>query len=75
MGKDINHNVLLPDGRVILCSNDWGMKHVLGNLIYETYEQILNGDEANRIREAMTSEGREFVLCRNCFQAICEGDF
>ncbi|MDE6847162.1 MAG: SPASM domain-containing protein [Lachnospiraceae bacterium] len=74
LSRDINHNVLLPDGRVILCSNDWGMKHVMGNLIYETYEQILNGIEACRIREAMNSEDDDFVLCRNCFQAICEGD-
>lgn len=72
LSKDINHNVLLPDGRVILCSNDWGMKHVMGNLINQSYEQILNGKEANRIREAMNSENTSSVLCRNCFQAICE---
>lgn len=71
LSKDINHNVLLPDGRVILCSNDWGMKHVMGNLIKETYEQILNGEEARKIRRAMNSED-SWVLCRNCFQAICE---
>lgn len=72
LSMDINHNVLLPDGRVILCSNDWGMKHVMGNLIYETYEQIINGEEAQRIRKAMQSEDEPFVLCRSCFQAICE---
>lgn len=75
LSRDINHNVLLPDGRVILCSNDWSLKHVMGNLIYETYEQVMNSDEANRIREAMMNESGEFVLCRNCFQAICEGEF
>lgn len=72
LSRDINHNVLLPDGRIILCSNDWGMKHVMGNLIYETYEEILNGEEAQKIRKAMESRGNDFVLCRNCFQAICE---
>ncbi len=72
LSMDINHNVLLPDGRVILCSNDWGIKHVMGNLIYETYEQIINGEEAQRIRKAMQSEDDPSVLCRNCFQAICE---
>ena len=30
---NINHNVLLPDGTVVLCCNDFGMKHVLGNLM------------------------------------------
>lgn len=72
LSSDINHNVLLPDGRVILCSNDWGMKHVMGNLIHETYEHILNGEEAQKIRKAMQAENGDFVLCRNCFQAICE---
>lgn len=72
LSKDINHNVLLPDGRVIICSNDWGMKHVMGNLITDTYKQILNGEEAKKIRKAMASNDDKSVLCRNCFQAICE---
>lgn len=72
LSRDINHNVLLPDGRVILCSNDWGIKHVLGNLVHQTYAEILNGEEAQRIRKAMCSENDTCVLCRNCFQAICE---
>lgn len=72
LSKDINHNVLLPDGRVVLCSNDWGLKHVMGNLLYETYEQILNGEEAQKIRNAMNDKNDVNVLCRNCFQAICE---
>ncbi len=70
LSKDINHNVLLPDGRVVLCSNDWGMKHVMGNLLHDTYEEILNGEEAAGIREAMERENGRFVLCRNCFQAL-----
>lgn len=72
LSRDINHNVLLPDGRVVLCSNDWGLKHVMGNLLYESYEQILNGKEAQKIRKAMGNKKEDSVLCRNCFQAICE---
>lgn len=68
--EDINHNVLLPDGRVLLCSNDWGMKHVLGNLIEQSYEEIINGDEAQKIRADMQNENGTYSLCRNCFQAI-----
>lgn len=69
LASDINHNVLLPDGRVVLCSNDWGMKHVMGNLLEQDYESIIHGEEAKKIRHAMETEGVE-VLCRNCFQAI-----
>lgn len=73
LASDINHNVLLPDGRVVLCSNDWGMEHVLGNLIEQSYEQIMNGEEAKNIRKAMMSNNAK-VLCRNCFQAISENE-
>lgn len=71
---DINHNELLPDGRVLLCSNDWGMRHVLGNLLEQDYESIINGEEAQRIRQAMCSENGN-VLCRNCFHALKEEYF
>lgn len=67
---DINHNVLLPDGRVVLCSNDWGLKHVLGNLLNQSYEEVMHGDKANKIRKALLVDDGEFLLCRNCFQAI-----
>jgi len=30
--RKLRCNVLLPNGEVILCCPDWGMKHVLGNL-------------------------------------------
>lgn len=61
---------MLPDGRVIICSNDWGMKHVLGNLLEQSYEDIMNGEEAQRIRRAMNDETKDVILCRNCFQAL-----
>lgn len=70
LSQDINHNVLLPDGRVVLCAADFAMMHVLGNLLEQTYEEIINGDEAMRIREAMMKNGDSKVLCRNCFHAI-----
>lgn len=71
LAQDINHNVLLPDGRVVLCSNDWAMKHVLGNLLEQSYEDIIYGQEAKAIRRAMNDANDADVLCRDCFQAIC----
>lgn len=70
LAHDINHNVLLPDGRIVICSNDWGMKHVLGNLLEQTYEEIINGKEAQNIRADMKNINGSYSLCRNCFQAI-----
>lgn len=39
-GKALNKNELLPDGTLLLCCMDYGMRHVLGNLKNQTYEEI-----------------------------------
>lgn len=64
----LNHNVLLPDGRVVLCSSDFGLKHVLGNLIESDYEEIMNGSilcELEKKRNTVDGD----ILCRNCCYA------
>lgn len=66
ISKTINHNVLLPDGRVVICAQDYGMQHVLGNLLEQSYEEIVNGIEARHIISCMNDSGDTSVLCRNC---------
>ena len=58
-----------PDGRVVLCNFDFGMKHVLGNLLEETYEEIMNGECMRRIVEAMDGDQCD-LLCRRCNFAL-----
>lgn len=67
-GTDIHHNVLLPDGTVLLCCMDYGMKHVLGSLLEQSYEEILHSAEAERVRKGMSDE-QEDILCRSCVNA------
>lgn len=62
---DINHNVLLPDGTLLLCCMDYGMKHILGNLLEESYETIQNSVEAQKVRAGLKDEEND-ILCRNC---------
>jgi len=64
-GRSLDRNVLLPDGRVLLCCMDYGMRHVLGNLWESSYHQLLHGAEASRVRAAMDYESLP-VLCRHC---------
>lgn len=64
-GADINHNVLLPDGTVLLCCMDYGMKHILGNLLFQSYEEILNSKEAMFIKKGFKNESVN-ILCRKC---------
>ena len=64
-GTELNHNVLLPDGTVLLCCMDYGMEHVLGNLIMDDYEQIMMSAETIRVKDGLAGN-RKDVLCRRC---------
>lgn len=68
-GQDLNHNVVLPDGTLLLCCMDYGMKHVLGNLKEETYEEIMNGDKIVKIKEGLMGNTDIEILCRRCSNA------
>lgn len=60
--------VMLPDGRLVLCCMDYGMKHVLGNLITQSWEEIEKGDEYQRFKKGLEDESVD-LLCRNCSDA------
>lgn len=63
-----NHWVLLPDGSVSLCCMDFGLKHIMGNLLKQSYEDILKNHEYLKIRKAMITEDNS-ILCRSCTAA------
>jgi len=52
------HNVMLPNGDVSLCCMDYGLKHILGNLYEQPYEDIV--PENNQC----------FELCKLCENAV-----
>ena len=68
-GQALNHNILLPDGRVLLCCMDYGMKHVLGNLTEQSYAEIMNGKEIDKIKAAINGDESIDILCRRCSSA------
>lgn len=68
-GSDIlDHNVILPDGRVVVCCMDFGMKYVLGNLFIQDYDSLFTGKTADDIRAGL--RGEKQILCHNCEYAI-----
>lgn len=68
--KELNHNVLLPDGTVVLCCNDFSLQHVLGNLLEEQYSDIMNSKIIKNIKKAMLNDdGSKDLLCRKCAYA------
>ena len=39
--EDLYHNVLLPNGNVSLCCEDYNLEHIIGNLFEEEYNEIV----------------------------------
>ena len=62
----MRRNVLLPNGDVVLCCNDYGMDHILGNLIKGNYHDLYMGEEYKRILSRLNLEQEGEVLCRYC---------
>jgi len=63
----MDHNVLLPDGTVIMCCMDYGMTGVFGNLFEQGYNDVLYSDAACAMRETLN---RGESICRHCANAI-----
>lgn len=52
------HSVLLPNGDISLCCMDYGLKHKLGNLYRQSFDEIVPVD------------GTPFELCKNCENGV-----
>ena len=61
----LRSNVLLPNGDVILCCMDYGMRHVLGNLLSGDYNSLFKGKEFLTLKKGLTDESLD-TLCRYC---------
>ncbi len=66
---NLQRNILLPDGSLVLCCMDFGLRHELGNLIYNSYDEIMNSKILHEIKSCMENDGD--ILCRKCSIAKC----
>lgn len=58
-------NVLLPNGDVTLCCMDYGLSHILGNLLKDDYEALHRSTEYRRVLSSFVSHHTD-SLCRRC---------
>jgi hypothetical protein len=64
----LDHPVLLPDGRLVLCCQDYGLEHVMGNLLENDWAGIRSGPAYAALERAMASRDGD-CLCRHCEMA------
>jgi len=67
-GGRLNRNVLLPNGDVLLCCMDYGMKHTIGNLLTDTYADLFRSPAYLKVTEGL-AHGAD-ILCRSCEEAV-----
>lgn len=60
--------VMFPDGSLVLCCQDYGMKHVLGNLITQSWPEICEGEEYKKFVNGLKDDSID-ILCRKCGDA------
>jgi hypothetical protein len=62
-----DRNVLLPNGDVVLCCMDYDLKHIIGNLLKQTYDEVMQGKplmDLTAINE--TPEFNKCSICKSC---------
>ena len=59
-----DRNVLLPNGDVVLCCMDYNLVHILGNLLTQTYEEIMQGKPLQDL--IAINEAPEYSKCSIC---------
>lgn len=64
-----DHNVLLPNGDVVLCCMDYSSKHKLGNLLTEDYFDLFRSKMMGELRAENMQYGNGNSLCRTCSRA------
>jgi radical SAM protein with 4Fe4S-binding SPASM domain len=64
---NLNHNVLLPNGDVVLCCMDYSIDHKIGNLLEQSYEDLFESEKLKEIFKSLTDDtGNKKLLCRTC---------
>jgi hypothetical protein len=67
----LDHNVLLPDGSVLLCCMDYKKKSILGNLLEQDYYDIFTSQTLIDLRiENMKPGWSKCSICKSCDYSV-----
>ena len=66
-----DHNVLLPNGDVVICCMDYSLKHKIGNLIDGDYFSLFGSSGMGELHVENTKPGfSERSICKSCSRAV-----
>lgn len=64
---DMQHPVLLPNGDMQVCCQDFGLQEKIGNLKEQSYDEIMQGELITTLRKKL--ENGEPTICQKCIMA------
>lgn len=65
--------MLLPNGVLLACCNDYGLELILGNLYEETWEEMINSPKYDRLERSFDDDSIS-ILCRKCNRVQCRDE-
>jgi len=65
----LDSNILLPNGDVCLCCQDYGMDHVIGNLVSSDYSSLFQSKESQNVLDKLSQYDSD-IMCRTCNHSI-----
>lgn len=70
--RPIEHIHINPEGRCILCCEDYDEHHVIGDLTRQSLHEVMTGDEIARLRRMVygLEEAPKDFICRKCVFAL-----
>lgn len=74
--RPLNHLHITPQGKCVLCCEDYDEKYVVGDLTQQSVEQVLTGDEIAKLRRWVygLEESPDDFMCRDCIFARRQDD-
>jgi hypothetical protein len=67
--RELRQNILLANGEVVLCCMDYGLKHILGNLLTSDFKSLYLSEEYKRIEKGLIDDTSD-IICRYCNCAL-----
>lgn len=66
-GPIFNRNVLLPNGEIVTCCQDYSLQNCLGNLLWESWDYIHSDKNPQYIKlQKMCQANDNELICRKC---------